>query len=248
MCILVYVIQFYDTTTCEIKLTTARRKLLAEKYCSKKADPESRSLQNVFRSLTNSGLLVKKYKDKHNVTYGIPLIVATKSFNEQYTGLNMDYLDLLHDIQINILKRHLDKPGMKIDNQKIKRKIAEQVTDDLVGKISYHQENVKLKVTYELECNSSSGEITFGNLIDVIDIKTNEESNESQILINKYIANGNSLQPKQIKSLIANDFYKLSLLYQTDPIIAKKLLRDLPTIGRVTYRSICEFVANQESN
>ena len=139
---------------------------------------------------------------------------------------------------------------MKIDNQKIKRKIAEQVTDDLVGKISYHQENVKLKVTYELECNSSSGEITFGNLIDVIDIKTNEESkesNKSQILINKYIANGNSLQPKQIKSLIANDFYKLSLLYQTDPIIAKKLLRDLPTIGRVTS-SICEFVANQESN
>lgn len=66
------------TTTCEIKLTTARRKLLAEKYCSKKADPESRNLQNVFRSLTNSGLLVKKYKDKHNVTYGIPLIVATK--------------------------------------------------------------------------------------------------------------------------------------------------------------------------
>jgi hypothetical protein len=105
MCILVYVIQFYAPTTCEIKLTTARRKLLAEKYCSKKADPESRNLQNVFRSLTNSGLLVKKYKDKHNVTYGIPLIVATKSFNEQYTGLNMDYLDLLHDIQINILKR-----------------------------------------------------------------------------------------------------------------------------------------------
>jgi len=30
MCILVYVIQFYDQH-CEIKLTTARRKLLAEK-------------------------------------------------------------------------------------------------------------------------------------------------------------------------------------------------------------------------
>lgn len=235
-------------TNCEIKITTARRKLLAEKYCSKKADPESRNLQNVFRSLTNSGLLVKKYKDKHNVTYGIPLIVATRYFNQQYTGLNMDYLDLLHDIQTNMLKRHLNEPGMKIDNEKIKQKIAEQVTDDLVGKISYQQENVKLKVTYELECNSSSGEITFGNLIDVIDIKTNEESNESQILINKYIANGNSLKPKQIESLIANDFYKLSSLYQTDPIMAKKLLRDLPTIGKMTYSFICEFLANQEFN
>ena len=92
-----------------------------------------------------------------------------------------------------MLKRHLKEPGMKIDNEKIKQKIAEQVTDDLVGKISYQQENVKLKVTYELECNSSSGEITFGNLVDVIDIKKNEESNKSQILINKYIENGNSL-------------------------------------------------------
>ena len=246
-CVFWYMLfNFMTPTNCEIKITTARRKLLAEKYCSKKADPESRSLQNVFRSLTNSGLLVKKYKDKHNVTYGIPLIVSTRSFNQQYTGLNMDYLDLLHDIQTNMLKRHLNEPGVKIDNEKIKQKIAEQVTDDLVGKISYQQENVKLKVTYELECNSSSGEIKFGNLIDVIDIKTNEESNESQILINKYIANGNSLKPKQIESLIANDFYKLSSLYQTDPIIAKKLLRDLPTIGRVTYRSICEFLSNLE--
>ena len=63
------------TTTCEIKLTTARRKLLAEKSVVKKP------IQKVViykMSLTNSGLLVKKYKDKHNVTYGIPLIVATK--------------------------------------------------------------------------------------------------------------------------------------------------------------------------
>jgi hypothetical protein len=246
-CIFWYMLfNFMTPLTGEIKITTARRKLLAEKYCSKKADPDSRSLQNVFRSLTNSGLLVKKYKDKHNVTYGIPLIVATRSFNKQYIDLNMDYLDLLHDIQTNMIKRHLNEPGMKIDNEKIKQKIAEQVTDDLVGKISYQKENVKLKVTYELECNSSSGEITFGNLVDVIDIKKNEDPNESQILIDKYIANGNSLKPKQIQSLIANDFYKLSLLYQTDPIMAKKSLRDIPTIGRLTYRAICEFLSNQQ--
>tara|TARA_B110000459_G_C16441716_1_gene416602 strand:+ start:570 stop:869 length:300 start_codon:yes stop_codon:yes gene_type:complete len=81
-------------TKCEIKLTTARRKSLTKKYCSKKADPESRSLQNVFRSLEKNGLIVKKYKDKHTVIYGIPLIVATRSFNEQYAELNIDYLDL----------------------------------------------------------------------------------------------------------------------------------------------------------
>ena len=78
-------------TNFQIKLTTGRRKLLAKKYCTK-ADPESRTLQNVFRSLEKSGLIFKKSKDKHNVVYTVPLIASTKTFNEQYLGLNLDYL------------------------------------------------------------------------------------------------------------------------------------------------------------
>ena len=47
---------------------------------------------------------------------------------------------------------------------------------------------MKFKVTYEFECNSSSGEINFSNLVDVIDITPyehieNPENNESQVLI-----------------------------------------------------------------
>jgi hypothetical protein len=193
---------------------------------------------------------VKKCKDKHNVTYGVPIITATRSFNEQYTELNIDYLDLLHDIQTHMLRSHLKGHGAKIDNEKIKQKISEQLTEDLVGKITYKNENVKLKVTYELECNSSSGEIKFGNLVDVIDIKPDEhienpENNESQVLIDAYIENGNSLKPKQVESLLINDFYEMASLFKTNPLEAKKLLRDVPTIGRVTYRSICEFLSNQ---
>ena len=193
---------------------------------------------------------MKKCKDKHNVTYGVPIITATRSFNEQYTELNIDYLDLLHDIQTHMLRSHLKGHGAKIDNEKIKQKISEQLTEDLVGKITYKNENVKLKVTYELECNSSSGEIKFGNLVDVIDIKPDEhienpENNESQVLIDAYIENGNSLKPKQVESLLINDFYEMASLFKTNPLEAKKLLRDVPTIGRVTYRSICEFLSNQ---
>jgi len=47
-----------------------------------------------------------------------------------------------------MLKIHLKGPEAKIDNEKIRQKISEQLTDDLVGKISYKDENVKLKVTY----------------------------------------------------------------------------------------------------
>ena len=61
----VYVIQFHDTTNCEIKLTT-HAKIIIGKILSKKANPESR-VYKCFPSLEKSGLIVKKYKDKHNV-------------------------------------------------------------------------------------------------------------------------------------------------------------------------------------
>lgn len=91
-CVFWYILfNYMSPITCEIKITTGRRKLLVKKYCSEKANPESRTLQNVFRSLEKSGLIVKK--DKNNISdVGIPLITATRSFTEQYAELNMDYL------------------------------------------------------------------------------------------------------------------------------------------------------------
>ena len=87
---------------------------------------------------------MKKYKDKHNV--------LTESINHSQDhlipniGLNIDYLDLLHDVQTHMLKSHLKGHRTKIDNEKIRQKISEQLTEDLVGKISYKNENMKLKV------------------------------------------------------------------------------------------------------
>ena len=57
---------FMTPINAEIEITTARRKILAQKYC-RKADPNSRTLQNVFRSLEKSGLLVQKEKNKQNI-------------------------------------------------------------------------------------------------------------------------------------------------------------------------------------
>ena len=52
---------FYDDP--EIEITTARRKIMAQKYC-RKANPNSRTLQNVFRNLQKNGLLLEKGKNK----------------------------------------------------------------------------------------------------------------------------------------------------------------------------------------
>jgi len=43
--------------------------------------------------------------------------------------------------------------------EQIKQVSSKQMTDEFVNKISYSSQNVKLKVTYELECNSQSGDL-----------------------------------------------------------------------------------------
>ena len=87
----------------EIEITTARRKILAEKYCQKE-DPNSQTMQDVFRSLEKSGLLVQKKRNKRTTLYVIPLISATRGFTKAYTALNIDYLNLLHETQSKATK------------------------------------------------------------------------------------------------------------------------------------------------
>lgn len=137
---------FMTPINAEIEITTARRKILAQKYC-RKADPNSRTLQNVFRSLEKSGLLLRKEKNKQNTKYVVPLISATRSFTEAYTTLNLDYLNLLHETQTEAIRLGLQRTDLKVDTQKIKQKISEQMTEELVGKISYKSNKVRVKVT-----------------------------------------------------------------------------------------------------
>ena len=49
---------FVTPITAEVEITIARRKILTKKYC-RKGNPKSRTLQNVFRSLEKSDLLVQ---------------------------------------------------------------------------------------------------------------------------------------------------------------------------------------------
>lgn len=59
---------FMTPINATIEMNTQRRKILSEKYC-RKVKPDSRTLQNIFLRLENSGLLVKTSKDKHTSTY-----------------------------------------------------------------------------------------------------------------------------------------------------------------------------------
>lgn len=99
----------------EIEITTARRKILVQKYCTKN-DPNSRTLQNVFRSIEKSGLLLKKERNKHTTSYVLPLISATRSFTEAYTTLNLDYLNLLHETQTEAIQLGLKRNDLNFES------------------------------------------------------------------------------------------------------------------------------------
>ena len=66
-----------------ITIGPERRKILAD-YYSRSNDPDSRAVQNIFRGLTKSGLLIKckksdlicKANKTYEVTYRIPFIVS----------------------------------------------------------------------------------------------------------------------------------------------------------------------------
>ena len=53
----------------------------------------------------------------------------------------------------------------------------------------------------------------------------------------------NSLKKQQIEVLIQNNFELLAQEYETDPIIVKRKIKQLPSIGRVTYRALVEFLS-----
>ena len=44
------------------------------------------------------------------------------------------------------------------------------MTEELIGKISYKNNKARVKVTYEVECDSISGEVSYGNLVDIVDV------------------------------------------------------------------------------
>ena len=77
---------------CEIEIIMTRKKNLAKKYCQKN-DPDSCTLQNVFRSLEKNGLLLQTSKNKH-ITCSQCCYSVHMSFTDSYTFLNLDYLEL----------------------------------------------------------------------------------------------------------------------------------------------------------
>jgi hypothetical protein len=91
-----------------ITIGPEKRRTLA-KYYSRSDDPNSRSVQNIFRGLTRCGLLVKcsktdlicKSNTAYEVTYRVPFIVSQQKVNKSFIKLN----DKITQLKMELKKR-----------------------------------------------------------------------------------------------------------------------------------------------
>lgn len=73
----------------------------------------SRSVQNIFRGLTNSGLFVKckktdlicKANKPYEVTYKVPFIVSQQKLNKNFIKLNEEIIELKSELYKRSIKR-----------------------------------------------------------------------------------------------------------------------------------------------
>lgn len=151
----------------------------------------------------------------------------------------------------HILKKY-DSKALKepknnmLCSEKIKNQIADQMTDEFVQKMLYKKQNVKLKVTYEIECNSESGEVIFGDLVNVVDIQESAaiQNTEQMKFIDRFLSHGYKLKNTQIEELCKLDIGSLALNYKQDSIAVKRIIKGTPTNGHATYKNLVEFISS----
>jgi hypothetical protein len=103
-----------------------------------------------------------------------------------------------------------------------------------------------------VEFDSASGELSYGNLIDVFDVSQNESTlantKEGKGIIEEFILAGNSLKKQQIQVLIQkNNFELIAQDYKNDPVLAKRKIKEMQIIGCVTYKALVEFLAIKDA-
>jgi len=88
-----------------ITIGPERRKILAD-YYSRSNDLNTRAVQNNFRGLTKSGLLVKckksdlicKSNKTYEVTYRVPFIVSQQKMNQSFIKLHEEIIQLKSEL------------------------------------------------------------------------------------------------------------------------------------------------------
>jgi len=177
-----------------ITIGTERRKILAE-YYSRSNDPNSRSVQNIFRGLTKTGLLIKckksdlicKSNKTYEVTYRIPFIVSQQKMNDSFIKLHREIIQLKSELHKRSFKR-LESEKHDIDSKIVDRAVND-VLSNVINKVSKRNIEALGKVEFSARIDFSAAgglqvaEIENINNIQATKLDSNFIPNELDVLL-----------------------------------------------------------------
>ena len=197
-----------------ITIGPERRKILADHY-SRSDDPNSRAVQNIFRGLTRSGLLVKckksdlicKLNKTYEVTYRVPFVVSQQKMNQGFIKLHEEIIQLKSELhkrsfEYLISKDHYVEP-MDVD------KSVNDVLINVMNKVSKRNIEALGKVEFSARINfSADGGLRIEEVESIENIESIKSGSprELETLLSK-------MRTTKQKQLLASHFFDLKQTY-----------------------------------
>ena len=241
-----------------ITIGPKKRKILAA-YYSRSDDPDSRSVQNIFRALTKCGLFVKckktdlicKNNKTYETTYRVPFIVSQQRINKKFIMMNNEIIQLKSEL----LKRsndYLEKRKNETDYIPVEGIEAsiDHLLSNVIGKVSKRNIEALGKVNFSAKIDfSAEGGLKIGEIEHIDHI---ENVQDNQLLYEEAytdelneIFNSVRLTRKQ-KELLRSNFLSLKETYFLRGKKAFNLeYKNINGLGRATAKVLLASFENQ---
>ena len=213
-----------ECNTYSITIGPRKRKILA-KYYSRSNDPNSRSVQNIFRALTKSGLLVKckktdsicKNNKTYETTYRVPFIVSQQRLNEKFITMNNEIIqlraELLKRSKDYLLKK--DEINSSYSGSDSVEEAIDNVFNDVISKVSKRNIEALGKVNFSAKIDfSADGGLKIGEIQHVENIESGQTSIENSEYTNELSKIFDSVRlTKKQKKLVESNYLSLRETY-----------------------------------
>ena len=236
-----------------ITIGPQKRKILAD-YYSRSDDPNSRSVQNIFRALTNCGLFVKckktdlicKNNKTYETTYRVPFIVSQQRINKKFIMMNNEIIQLKSEL----LKRsndYLEKRKNETSHIPVESIEAsiDHLFNNVMGKVSKRNIEALGKVNFSAKIDFSvDGGLKIGEIENIQHIENIQYEEVYMDELNK-IFNSVRLNKKQ-KELLKSNFLFLKETYLLRGKKAFNLeCKKINGLGRATSQGLLASFENQ---
>lgn len=231
-----------------ITIGPEKRKILA-KYYSRSSDPNSRSVQNIFRALTKSGLLVKckktdsicKNNKTYETTYRVPFIVSQQRLNKKFIMMNNEIIQLRSELLERSRNYILNKENVtnNTTSEGVENAI-DSVFNDVISKVSKRNIEALGKVNFSAKIDFS---VEGGLKIAEIEHIENIESRQPLEYTNELTKIFNSIRlTKEQKELLQSNYLSLRETYFLQGKTAFNLeFKNIAGLGRSTKKVLVEF-------